>query len=42
MKTVHDLYLIMFQSFMDAMTCGTITGVDMTVLSVMMLYDGRY
>lgn len=41
MKTIPDLYALMFATFLDAMTTGTVTGVDMTVLSVMMLYDGR-
>lgn len=41
MKTIPDLYALMFAAFLDAMMTGSVTGVDMTVLSVMMLYDGR-
>jgi hypothetical protein len=40
-KTIPDLYALMFAAFLDAMTAGTVTAVDMAVLSVMMLYDGR-
>lgn len=41
MKTMHDYYAVMFDAFLDAFLFGTATSIDMAVLSVTMLYDGR-
>lgn len=41
MKAISDYYAEMFNAFLDTITCGTATGVDMAVLSVMMLYEGE-
>lgn len=41
MKTLHDYYAHMLAAFTDAMMDGKITSVDMAVLSVMLLYEGR-
>ena len=41
MKTWNDYYAHMFAAFSEAMTCGTFIAVDMAVISVMMLYEGR-
>lgn len=41
MKTIPDYYAQIFIAFLDSMAAGTVTAVDMAVLSVMMLYDGR-
>ena len=41
MKTIHDYIAVMFDAFLDALLFGTATSIDMAVLSVIMLYDGR-
>jgi hypothetical protein len=41
MKTIDDYYAVMFDAFLDAFVFGNATSIDMAVLSVTMLYDGR-
>lgn len=41
MKTMHDYYAVMFDAFLDAFAFGNATSIDMAVLSVILLYDGR-
>lgn len=41
MKTMHDYYAVMFDAFLDALAFGTAISIDMAVLSVTMLYEGR-
>lgn len=41
MKTIHDFYAVMVEAFLDAFAFGNATSIDMAVLSVILLYDGR-